>query len=152
MAAQSHFFELFLIGFFAVGDHAEQVARLLERGEQGARFLGNVDLRMMICAHVRGELRGQVRGLLGRTAHDDQAAAPEGDPEFFLILEQGAVGLDFGRVGKVVMLPAVGAQAVFFADGDAEREGVIVENLPAVGEVVTERAVEVEENGFDHKL
>jgi hypothetical protein len=50
------------------------------------------------------------------------------------------------------VFPARSAEAIFGAEGQAKRDGIVREKLPAAGEMVTERAVEVEEDGFDHEF
>ena len=47
------------------------------------------------------------------------------------------------------MLPARGAGEIFGMERHAKRKGIGVENLPASGEGMTKRAVEVEEDGFN---
>jgi hypothetical protein len=48
------------------------------------------------------------------------------------------------------MFPAKAAQTIFTADMQPKLDHVIRKKLPAIGEVVTERAVKVEEDCFYH--
>ena len=58
----------------------------------------------------------------------------------------------FAQVGgacPVEMFPAHGAQAVLFIDMQPQADNIFGKDISAFGDAVTQRAVEVEENGFD---
>jgi hypothetical protein len=59
------------------------------------------------------------------------------------------IGFQIGGICPVIMFPAMAEQAIFMAEGHPKLDDVIRKKLPAGGEVVTKRAVEVEEDGFE---